>query len=79
MRFFETCPVLLVCVYGIAQQRLFLEDFLRLVRVIPEIRLRGVLNQLVDSVLFARDVKDASREGRAFLRADSVVRGLLQT
>ena len=79
MSLFETRPIFLVVLDRFPKQSLFLQDFLGLVPIIPKIRFRSMLNQLVDPFLFAVDVKDASAEGRAFLRVLRVVRVHLQT
>jgi hypothetical protein len=47
------------------ERRLLFEDALRLVGVVPEIGMVGKLRQLVDSLLLAVDVKDASAIARA--------------
>jgi hypothetical protein len=53
---------------------LLFENSLRLIAVVPEIRARSDLGQLVDSFLFSFEVKDASAEARAVLPDGSVVR-----
>ena len=56
------------------QRGLLFEDSLRFIAVVPEIRARSDLGQLVDSFLFSFEVKDASAEARAALPGGSVVR-----
>ena len=48
--------------------RLFFENGLRFVGVVPEIRLGGDLVQLLDTLLLAVDVKAASATAQAALR-----------
>jgi hypothetical protein len=66
-RLFEVRAVLRPGVDDAFEGRLFLEDRLRLFRVVPEIRLGGDLVQLLDPLLLALDVKDASAKARVAL------------
>jgi hypothetical protein len=48
-------------------------------RVVPKIGLPGELIQLIDALLLAFDVKDASAKARAALPGGSVLRWFLPT
>ena len=77
--FLDTRMAFAVVVHGFPEQGLLLEDLLGLFGLVPEVGPGGEGYQLVDALLLAVDVKDASVAAGACLRAVSVVRVLRQT
>ena len=68
-RLFEIRAMLLPGVDDAFEGGLFPENALGFFAVVPKIRLDGELVQLLDALLLAVDVKDASAKARAALRS----------
>jgi hypothetical protein len=78
-RLFEPGPVFFPSIDDAFKPGLLFEDALRLLAVVPEIRLGGESVQLCDPLLFPFDVKAASARDRVALRGESVVLWFLPT
>ena len=76
---FQLDAMLCPCVDDRFERRLFFEYRLGFFCVVPEIGLRGDLVQLLDPVLLAFDVKDASAGARDAVRGESTVLLFLPT
>jgi hypothetical protein len=78
-RLFEPGPVFFPSIDDAFKPGLLFEDTLRLLAVVPEIRLGGESAQLCDPLLFSFDVKAASVRDRGALPGGLIVPWFLPT